>query len=448
MQTTSLLNPLVTANATPSPAQPHRGADQSQPGQAFNQVLTREMADRSKPAASQASRPANHPAPETAKAPQKTASVDKPAKAEGARKSDKEDESETTASASDAASSAAAADMLALVANIAPVATPVTAAGVPAETGANIVADITVAVASTEELRTDPASARTGRDAAALESDAKFTLVADEAGKTSIDARTLPQQGELKGELKAEFKADVRPDLTRAEDADTTSDNTEALVTEIAPKTNKAASEPGTANDVLAKGQALMRGQKDEAELPKAAKEPVQNILQAAQQPSAHAALQAVNNAAVRADHLAPRVGTNGWDQALGQKITWMVAGEQQTASLTLNPPDLGPLQVVLSVSNSQASATFTAAQPEVRQALEAALPKLRDMLGESGIQLGQATVNSGDPQQQQGQFERQAAQSTSRQRGMNNESSTEPAVRTARVTPSGNGRGLVDTFV
>jgi flagellar hook-length control protein FliK len=448
MQTTSLLNPLITANATPSPAQPHRGADQSQPAQAFNQVLSREMADRSKPAASEATRPARHTAPENAKAPQKATSGDKPAKADGARKSDAEDESETTASASDAASSAAAAaDMLALVTNIAPVATPVTATEEPVETEvkAEAVADINVAVASADVLRTDPASTRTGRpDAAALDSAAKFTIVADQAGKAPIDARTLPQQGDLKAEL----KADVRPDIKRAADADTTSDSAETLVTEMSPKTDKAAPEPRTADDIVAKGQALMRGQKDESELPKATREPVQNILQAAQQPSAHAALHAVNSAAVRADHLAPRVGSSGWDQALGQKITWMVAGEQQTASLTLNPPDLGPLQVVLSVSNSQASATFTAAQPEVRQALEAALPKLRDMLGESGIQLGQATVNSGDPQQQQGQFERQAAQSTSRQQGMNSESSTEPAVRTARVTPSGNGRGLVDTFV
>jgi flagellar hook-length control protein FliK len=33
-----------------------------------------------------------------------------------------------------------------------------------------------------------------------------------------------------------------------------------------------------------------------------------------------------------------------------------MVGSEEQTASLTLNPPDLGPLQVVLSVSNDQAT--------------------------------------------------------------------------------------------
>ena len=79
-----------------------------------------------------------------------------------------------------------------------------------------------------------------------------------------------------------------------------------------------------------------------------------------------------------------------------------MVNGGEQSATLTLNPPDLGPLQVVLNVSNDQASVAFTAAQPEVRQALEQALPKLRETMGEAGITLGNTSVSSGSQEQQQ----------------------------------------------
>lgn len=99
-------------------------------------------------------------------------------------------------------------------------------------------------------------------------------------------------------------------------------------------------------------------------------------------------------------EKLTPKVGTPAWDQALGQKIVWMAAGSQQSASLTLNPPDLGPLQVVLHVTNDQANATFISAHPDVRHALEAALPKLREMMGDAGIQLGQSTVSAGTPDQ------------------------------------------------
>jgi len=94
-------------------------------------------------------------------------------------------------------------------------------------------------------------------------------------------------------------------------------------------------------------------------------------------------------------DHLAPRVGASGWDQAVGQKVVWMVAGGKQTAELTLNPPDLGPMQVVLSVNNDKASATFVTAQPDVKDALEAALPKLRQMMSDAGVQLSGFSVST-----------------------------------------------------
>jgi flagellar hook-length control protein FliK len=101
-------------------------------------------------------------------------------------------------------------------------------------------------------------------------------------------------------------------------------------------------------------------------------------------------------------DKIQSNVGSAGWNQALGTKITWMATAGMQSASLSLNPPDLGPMQVVLNVHNQQADATFITAQPEVKQALEAAMPKLREMMDQAGIQLGQANVQTGMPNQQQ----------------------------------------------
>ena len=145
-------------------------------------------------------------------------------------------------------------------------------------------------------------------------------------------------------------------------------------------------------------------------------------------------------------DILAPRVGNDAWNQTLGQRMVWMVAGAEQSASLTLNPPDLGPMQVVLHVSNGQADASFFAAQPEVRQALEAAMPKLREMLGEAGVSLGQTSVSAGQPQQQQASDQR-ASNSRSA-------SSTSLDLNGATVSNGSNpigriisGNGLVDTF-
>ncbi|MGK5046424.1 flagellar hook-length control protein FliK [Janthinobacterium sp. GB4P2] len=110
---------------------------------------------------------------------------------------------------------------------------------------------------------------------------------------------------------------------------------------------------------------------------------------------------QAAAAVAVPADKLTGRVGTPAWDQQLGQKVVWMAAGGDQSATLTLNPPDLGPVQVVLTVTNDQADAAFMSAQPEVRQALEAAMPRLREMMSEAGIAFGSATVSAGTREQQ-----------------------------------------------
>ena len=157
-------------------------------------------------------------------------------------------------------------------------------------------------------------------------------------------------------------------------------------------------------------------------------------VLHAAQAPATQAA-----------DKLTPQVGTPAWDAALGQKVVWMVAGGQQSASLTLNPPDLGPLQVVLHVNNSHANATFISAQPEVRQALEAAMPRLREMMSDAGIQLGQASVGTGMPDQQQAPADQRARHAGSSAAQPLDTSDT--VARPARIQAISGGTGLVDTF-
>lgn len=140
-------------------------------------------------------------------------------------------------------------------------------------------------------------------------------------------------------------------------------------------------------------------------------------------------------------DKLTPRVGTPAWDQALGQKIVWMTGGASQSASLSLNPPDLGPLQVVLNVTNDQANATFIAAQPEVRLAIEAALPKLREMMSDAGIQLGQANVSADTANQRGSQPDSRA----SRHSNPITEITTDNVNIPRKITT---GQGLVNTFV
>jgi flagellar hook-length control protein FliK len=136
--------------------------------------------------------------------------------------------------------------------------------------------------------------------------------------------------------------------------------------------------------------------------------------------------------------------GKPGWDQAISQKIVWMIGASEQSVTLTLNPPDMGPLQVVLHVRNAQAEATFTSDNALVRQALADGMDNLRDNMQQAGIQLGQANIHAGH--QSQAGFQ----QLPNNQRL---EVVSEPVVisqselLTSKATLISSANGLVDTF-
>ena len=80
------------------------------------------------------------------------------------------------------------------------------------------------------------------------------------------------------------------------------------------------------------------------------------------------------------------------WQQEFGEKILWMHSKSVQVAELRLNPQHLGPVSIRVDVSQDQATLAFTVQHSAVREAIEAAMPRLRDML--QGQQLNLADVN------------------------------------------------------
>ncbi len=82
------------------------------------------------------------------------------------------------------------------------------------------------------------------------------------------------------------------------------------------------------------------------------------------------------------------------WGRTLGQQLSWMVNNQLQQAEIRVNPPDLGPIELRVSLQHNQTSVTFFCHEAAVREALETALPRLREMLGSQGITLNQAQVS------------------------------------------------------
>jgi flagellar hook-length control protein FliK len=88
-----------------------------------------------------------------------------------------------------------------------------------------------------------------------------------------------------------------------------------------------------------------------------------------------------------------PDLHNEQFDEAVGTRLTWMAEQKIGHAHIKITPSDLGTVEVRLRLDGDRVHADFSSAQPEVRQALENSLPKLRDMLGQHGFQLAQADV-------------------------------------------------------
>ncbi|WP_288380549.1 flagellar hook-length control protein FliK [uncultured Massilia sp.] len=441
MQTTTL--PFQVSGANALTQQPQRNAAagvQASESNGFGATLSREIAQRqAAPAANAAPAPApaaNRPASQNTQAKaadkpaaqgpkaaarepakQNEAASDAPATAQAAGANGSAESAEGAEEAAESASAAAAAasdpvtDMLAFMASLAqpaqaaaPAATAAVAAATPAA-AAGDGAELQLAALQSAFAKLD------GADAAATSADPALASASEgEAGAGfSLAAGVQPTAGET---------ADLRAAQQGAQNAVPTD---------------------------AGKLQAQVRDTALQAEAPvEAAPAPSAVQLQAQA-----AKLDALNPAAVPGDRIPARVGTQAWDNQIGNRVVYMI-GKEQAATLTLNPPDLGPVQIVLNVSNDQASVAFSSNQMEVRQALENALPRLRDMMNESGIALGNATVDAGvaDGRQAQQDGERRPQGSSRGGNGVDNGTvAANDNVRTVSRTVATGDRGAVDIF-
>jgi flagellar hook-length control protein FliK len=86
--------------------------------------------------------------------------------------------------------------------------------------------------------------------------------------------------------------------------------------------------------------------------------------------------------------------------QQIAEKIRWMVNGRQSMAEIRLDPPEMGSMQIRLNVSGDSASVSFVVQSQQAKEALNEAMPRLRDMFSEQGLDLGESFVsqqNSGE---------------------------------------------------
>ncbi|WP_334027334.1 flagellar hook-length control protein FliK [Alteromonas sp. P256] len=117
-----------------------------------------------------------------------------------------------------------------------------------------------------------------------------------------------------------------------------------------------------------------------------------------------------IENSQLRSEASKPQMQFEGFDKAvnihkpegqqqLNEKIRWMVNARNTMAEIRLDPPELGSMQVRVNVQGDAASVSFIVQSQQAKDALADTMPKLRDMLSEQGIELGDAQVRKDNSQ-------------------------------------------------
>lgn len=139
-------------------------------------------------------------------------------------------------------------------------------------------------------------------------------------------------------------------------------------------------------------------------------------------------------------------LGGAEWRAELGDRIAWMVGRGAQSAELVLNPPALGTIEVKLNMNlaGNEAGAQFFAANANVREALEASFPRLRELLASAGINLGDTSLSSQSfaDARQEGQTGQGSGSASSSADGGTTQLAERLQLGSARLS------GLVDLFV
>jgi flagellar hook-length control protein FliK len=141
------------------------------------------------------------------------------------------------------------------------------------------------------------------------------------------------------------------------------------------------------------------------------------------------------------------------WNQELGQKLIWMHKQEMPSAELRLNPQHLGPISIKVDVNQDQATVAFTAQHAAVRDAIEAAIPKLREMLGGQNLNLVDVNVSQQQSEQRQPNDFFRMASEQGRGNSQGNDAETavnQPAIDIVDEIEAGRaiaGNGLLSLF-
>ena len=140
-------------------------------------------------------------------------------------------------------------------------------------------------------------------------------------------------------------------------------------------------------------------------------------------------------------------MGQSAWAEEVGNRVMWMLGRAESRAELLLTPPNLGKVEVSINLNGDHGTAQFLASSQAARDALEQAMPRLRELLAQAGISLGEASVNTSSESQPRSEEESGARHGHAAGHAGSNEGGHDDATPVTSANWTRLDNGLVNTF-
>ncbi|MCK8094933.1 flagellar hook-length control protein FliK [Pseudoalteromonas sp. A3] len=241
--------------------------------------------------------------------------------------------------------------------------------------------------------------------AQSVSSSANAALNAQQASNAAMTANTTQN----KAMINAEAPSSIEQDGVNPEELNALKAEQESLLKE--PKTNTGLSRVAQVFTLITDGinntQAQINTQYDNARYEQSILE--SQAIQSQQLQSSTAQVKQVNIDASMMQAI--NIVKSDAAKMLQERVSSMLSISNKEAEIRLDPPEMGSMQIRIRSDAEQAQINFVVQNQQAKEALEQSMPRLREMLAEQGIDLGESTISygqSGSEQSDEGEGQSQ----------------------------------------
>lgn len=229
--------------------------------------------------------------------------------------------------------------------------------------------------------------------AGALDTGLNITVTAEGAARLSSENRLAQSIAEVISGQRSEYNAELAPQTAESYRSTTAKTDLNLASSPLLAQLNPAVAAKAELASVqnLASGAASTAGS---ASVSASAATSVGSLTLAASDLARQASTSTPNVATPGSSLLKGAVGSSSWQIAISEKVATMAAQRLTEAEIQLDPPELGQLQVRVTVNQDQAQVSFVSPHAAVREALDQTALRLREMFSGEGLNLVDVDVS------------------------------------------------------